>query len=231
MDQQDVARFETEAAEIIGAMKELFKEFENRIGEVVSVQRVSASEARNEGAQTARQLQELTRLSRSLVDEQRNLLARIEREWQLRIDSNAQRAGEAQAKAFGESIAHGLEDRLTDLASQVEVATRRYTWKSAWPWAFGVAFAIPLTAAVCLNASSPGGNQRVPDAEMRAKLNAAKPAFPINLSEAQAREALSKLSLCQVQKTLDWHACIEVDSPPHIGFGGMNPMRVAIRGM
>ena len=89
MDQQDVTRFETEAAEIIGAMKELFKEFEHRIGEVVSVQRLSASEARNEGAQAARQFQELTRLSKSLVDEQRNLLVRIEREWQLRIDSNA----------------------------------------------------------------------------------------------------------------------------------------------
>src|SRR3954468_1535350 len=230
MDQQDVARFETEAAEIIGAMKELFKEFEHRIGEVVSVQRVSASEARTEGAQAARQLQELTRLSKSLVDEQRNLLSRIEREWQLRIDSNAQRAGEAQAKAFGENIAQGLHDRLAELAAQVEVATRRYTWKSAWPWALGIAFAIPLTAAVCLNASSPSSAQPSPEA---AALSQPKftSAFAINLSEAQAREALSKLSLCQVQKTLDWHACIEVDSPPRIGFGGTTPLRVAIRGM
>ena len=86
MDQQDVTRFETEAPEIVGAMKELFKEFETRLGEVVSVRRVAASEARNEGAQAARQLQELTRLSKSLVDEQRNLLSRIEREWQLRIE-------------------------------------------------------------------------------------------------------------------------------------------------
>jgi hypothetical protein len=230
MDQQDVARFETEAAEIIGAMKELFKEFEHRIGEVVSVQRVSASEARNEGAQAARQLQELTRLSKSLVEEQRNLFARIEREWQLRIDSNAQRAGEAQAKAFGESISGGLRDRLAELASQVEVATRRYTWKSAWPWALGIAFAIPLTAAVCLNASSPNGAQPSPEAAALSKPKFTS-AFAINLSEAQAREALSKLSLCQVQKTLDWHACIEVDSPPRIGFGGTAPLRVAIRGM
>jgi len=230
MDQQDVARFETEAAEIIGAMKELFKEFENRIGEVVSVQRVSASEARNEGAQAARQLQELTRLSKSLVDEQRNLLARIEREWQLRIDNNAQRAGEAQAKAFGENIARGLQDRLAELASQVEMATRRYTWKSAWPWALGIAFAIPLTAAVCLNASSPSGAQPSPEAAALSKPKFTS-AFAINLSEAQAREALSKLSLCQVPKTLDWHACIEVDSPPRIGFGGIDGPRVAIRGM
>ncbi len=231
MDQQDVARFETEAAEIVGAMKELFKEFENRLGEVVSAQRVSASEARNEGAQAARQLQELTRLSKSLVDEQRNLLVRIEREWQLRIDGNAQRAGEAQAKAFGESIARGLQGRLAELASQVEVATRRYTWKSAWPWALGVAFAIPLTVAVCLNASSPHGSQPTPEAVALSKPKVGSSAFAINLSEAQAREALSKLSLCQVPKTLDWHACIEVDSPPRIGFGGVNGPRVAIRGM
>jgi hypothetical protein len=231
MNEQDVTRFETAAAEIVGAMKEIFKEFENRIGEVVSVLRVSASEARNEGAQAARQLQELTRLGKSLLDEQRAVLARIERDWQLRIDGNAQRAGEAQAKAFGESIARGLQEKLEDLASQVEIATRRYTWKSAWPWAMGVAFAIPLTVAVFLSASSPSANQPSAEAPPLSKHSATSSAFAINLSEAQAREALSKLSLCQVPKTLDWHACIEVDSPPRIGFGGLNGQRVAIRGM
>lgn len=230
MNQQDLTRLETEAAEIVGAMKELFKEFENRIGEVVSVQRVSASEARNEGAQAAQRLQELTRLAKTLVDQQRNLFARIEQDWQLRIDSNAQRAGEAQAKAFGESIAQGLQTRLAELTSQVEVATRRYSWKAAWPWALGVAFAIPLTVAVCLSASTPRGGQPNP-APVLSKPNFGRSAFAVNLSETQAREALSKLSLCQAPKTLDWHACIEVDSPPRIGFGGNDRPRVVIRGM
>ena len=45
MNQQDLARLETEAAEIVGAMKDLFKEFENRLGALVSVQRMASSEA------------------------------------------------------------------------------------------------------------------------------------------------------------------------------------------
>ena len=36
---------------------------------------------------------------------------------------------------------------------------------------------------------------------------------------AQTRAAVSKLSLCQVPKTNDWHACIEVDNPPRMGLG------------
>ena len=231
MKQQDLTRLETEAAEVVGAMKELLKEFENRIGEVVHVHRISASEARTEGAQAAQRLYELTRNSKTLLDQQRDLVARIEQSWQLRIDSNAQRAGEVQAKAFGENIAQGLQARLAELASKVEVATGRYTWKSAWPWALGVAFAIPLTAAVCLNASSPRGNPSNAETPPLSKPNFSRPALAVNLSEAQAREALSKLSLCQVPKTLDWHACIEVDSPPRIGFGGVNGPRVAVRGM
>src|ERR1700758_3700637 len=155
MDPQDLARLETEAAEIVGAVKELFKEFENRLGEVVSMQRVSASEARSEGAQATRHLQELAQLSKTLVDQQRTLLARIEQDWQFHIDSNAQRAGEAQAKAFGESIAKGLQGRLADLASQVDASTRRYTWQSSLRWVLGIAIAIPLTVVICVNAFLP----------------------------------------------------------------------------
>src|SRR6185312_4298037 len=124
-------------------------------GEMVSVQRVSASEARTEGAEAVQQLQELTRCSKSLVDEQRSLLARIEQEWQLRIDSNAQRAGEAQAKAFGESIARGLQGRLSELAAQVETSTRQLTWKSSLRWVLGIALSIPLTVAICVGAFVP----------------------------------------------------------------------------
>src|ERR1700722_6797723 len=105
MNQQDLARLETEAAEIVGAMKDLFKEFENRLGELVSAQRIASSEARAEGAQVTKDQHELGRSARILVGEQRDLVARIERDWQLRIDSNAQRAGEVHAQAFGENIA------------------------------------------------------------------------------------------------------------------------------
>jgi hypothetical protein len=55
MNEQDVARFEAQAAETVGAMKELFQEFERQIGEAVSAQRLAGSEARSEGAKRARE--------------------------------------------------------------------------------------------------------------------------------------------------------------------------------
>lgn len=232
MNQQDLTRLETEAAEIVGAMKELFKEFEKRIGEVVSVQSVSASEARTEGAQAVQHLQELTRLSKSLVDQQRSLLARIERDWQLRIDSNAQRAGEAQAKAFGESIAGGLQERLADLGAQVEASARQFTWKSSLRWGLGVAMAIPLTVAVCVSVFLPR-TEKKPSVERPplSQPDIGKSGGASGLTAAQTREVLSKLSVCEVAKTADWHACIEVDSPLRMGLGAVDKPRVVVRGM
>ncbi len=234
MDHQDVAltRLESEAAETVGAMRELFKEFEKRIGEVVSVQRLSSSEARTEGARVLQHLQELARCSKSLVDQQRSVLARIEQEWQLRIDCNAQRAGEAQAKAFGESIAQGLQGRLADLATQVETCTRQLAWRSSLRWVVGIALAIPLTVAICVSAILPTAEQspNVARAELSAP-DLGKPGSAIGLSAAQTREALSKMSVCEVAKTADWHACIEVDSPPRMGLGAVDKPRVVVRGM
>jgi hypothetical protein len=155
MTPQDLARLETEAAEILGAMKDLFKEFEKRLGEVVSAQRIAASEARAEGVQVTKDLHELGRSARILVREQRDLVACIEREWQLRIDSNAQRAGEAQAQAFGANIARGLQAQIAELATDVKNSTRRFTWKSSLQWALGIAVAIPLTIGVCVSVLSP----------------------------------------------------------------------------
>jgi hypothetical protein len=234
MDHQDatLTRLESEAAETVGAMKELFKEFEKRIGEVMSVQRMSSSEARTEGAQVVQHLQELARCSKALVEQQRGALGRIEQEWQLRIDSNAQRAGEAQAKAFGERIAQGLQGRLEDLAAQVETSTRQLTWRSSLRWVLGIALAIPLTVAICVSIFQPSteGSRNVAKAEVTVP-DLGKPGSAIGLSPAQTRDALSKISVCEVAKTADWHACIEVDSPPRMGLGALDKPRVVIRGM
>ena len=184
MDPQDLARFETDAAEIVGAMKELFAEFEKRLGEVVSAQRVATSEARAEGAHVTQQLQELGRFAKNLVAEQRNLLTRIDRDWQMHIDSNAQRAGEAQAKAFGESIARGLQEQLAELATQVEASTRRLTWKTSLRWALGIGIAIPIAINLGVQAIAPSVE----------KLSVA------GLTPEQTREALSKLVPCRVAK-------------------------------
>jgi hypothetical protein len=230
MNQQDLERFETEVAEIVGAMKELFKEFEKRLGEVVSAQRVASSEARAEGAQISKDLHELGRSARIMVVEQRDLLARIEREWQLRIDHNAQRAGEVQAQAFGESIARGLQEQLAELAADVKSSMKRFTWKSSLQWVLGIAIAIPLTVAVCVTVFRPHV-EPIAEKPITAKLSAAMPVV-IGLTADQTREAVSKLSLCQVTKTYDWHACIEVDTAPRMGLSSVDkPPRVAVRGM
>lgn len=233
MNQQDLERFETEAAEIVGAMKDLFREFERHLGEIVSAQRIASSEARAQGAEVTKDLHELRLYTRTLVNEQRDLVARIERDWQLRIDANAQRAGEAQAKAFGENIARGLQGQLATLTADVKRATQRLTWKSSLQWALGIAIAIPLTVGVCLSVLSPRIDTR--ETPNVGKLATSKPSVGIpsvvGLTAAQTRAAVSKISLCQVPKTNDWHACIEVDNPPRMGFGAVDKPRVVIRGM
>ena len=115
MNEQDIEQ----AAEIVGSMKDLYREFEDRLGEIVSAQRIASSEARAEGAQVAKDLHELRTSAQILVDEHRALVARLDREWQLHIDANAQRAGEAQAQAFGANIARGLQGQLEELPAHV----------------------------------------------------------------------------------------------------------------
>jgi hypothetical protein len=216
MDSQDLARFETDVAEIVGAMKDLFAEFEKRLGEVVSAQRVTMSEARAESARVAQHLQELGRSAKTLVEDQRNLLTRIEREWQLRIDSNAQRAGEAQAKAFGENIARGLHVQLARLANQVEASTRHLTWKSSLRWALGIGLAIPLAINIGVQAIAPSGE---------------KLSVP-GLTPEQTRDALSKLVRCHRGNDWeDWHICIAVDVPPSLTKGANGEALAVVRGM
>jgi hypothetical protein len=217
MNPQDLARLETEAAEIVGAVKELFKEFENRLGEVVSVQRIAASESRAEGARAVQQLNELAVSARELVGTQRQLLTRIERDWQLHIDGNAERAGEAQAKAFGESIAQGLHERLAGLATEVEGATRRLSWKVVLGWALGIAIAIPLSISVGVQTFAPSVE----------KLSVA------GLTPEQTSDALSRVVRCRVNKNdwHDWHVCIAVDDSPRLAKGASGEALVVLRGM
>jgi hypothetical protein len=232
MNQQDLARLETEAAEIVGAMKDLFREFERDLGEIVSAQRMASTEARAEGSQVTKDLHELRTSARIMVGEQRDLLTRIERDWQLRIDTNAQRAGEAHAQAFGENIARGLQERLEGLAAEVKASTRRFTWRSSLPWVLGIAIAIPLTVGVCVSAFLPQAAEKPPVVErpLTSKPGVGLPSA-IGLTAAQTREAVSKLSLCQAPKTNDWHACFEVDNPPRMGLGSVDKPRVVVRGM
>ena len=227
MNQQDLVRLETEAAEVVGAMRDLFREFERHLGEIVSAQRLASTEARAEGATVIKDIHELRTSAGIIVREQRDLVARIEKEWQLRIDQTAQRAGEAQAKAFGENITRGLQAQITALEAEVKRATegtQGFAWKTSIRWVLGIAFAIPLTVGICVSAlaphDSPAGEQT------------GKAVIPnMALTSAQTQEAVAKLSLCQVPRINGWHVCIEADNPPRVGFGEDDKARVVVRGM
>ena len=138
--------------------------------------------------------------ARTVVDEQRAIVSRLEREWQLRIDSNAQRAGEAQAQAFGAGIARGLQGQLEELAADVKSATQRYTWKSLLQWTLGIAIAIPLTVGVCVSVLSPHVESRVEQetVEKLAKPSGMPGVAGLGLTAAQTREVAARLSWCQL---------------------------------
>lgn len=217
MNPQDLERLEREAAEIIGAMKALLNEFESRLGEVVSAQRVAESELRAESTHITRHLRELATHARELAADQRTLLTRIERDWQLEIDENAQRAGAAQAQAFGERIAAGLEARLAELVGEVERATRRLTGKIALRWTLGLAIAVPLMVMLSLSAFMP----RPPD-----------PSIP-GLTAEQAHAVLSRITPCwpRWNDIRDMHVCVVTDDPPRLARGPHEEAVVIVRGM
>lgn len=227
MDQQDLVRFESEAAEVVGAMKELFKEFERHLGEVVSAQRMASSEARAQGAEVTKDIHELRSSARIMVTEQRELLARLEREWQLRIDETAKRAGETQAKAFGAHIAQGLQGQIMALGAEVKRATQAtqgLAWKTSLRWVLGIALAIPLTVGICVSALSPHDPSSAEPIRKAVIPNMA-------LTAAQTQEAIDKLSLCQAPRLNGWHVCVEADNPPRVGFGEDDKPRVFVQGM
>jgi hypothetical protein len=229
MNQQDLVRLESEAAEVVGAMRDLFREFERHLGEIVSAQRMASTEARAEGAQVTKDLHELRTSAKVLVSDHRELVARIEREWQLRIDQTAQRAGEAQAKAFGENITRGLQAQIAALGSEVKRATQAtqvLAWKTSLRWVLGIALAIPLTVGIGVSALSPH------DSSAGEQGTAGKAVIPnMALTSAQMQEAIDKLSLCQAPKINGWHVCIEADNPPRVGFGEDEKPRVFVQGM
>ena len=226
MNQQDLVRLETEAAEVVGAMRDLFREFERHLGEIVSAQRMASTEARAEGAKVTKDLHELRTSAKVLVSDHRDLVARIEREWQLRIDQTSQRAGEVQAKAFGASIAQGLQGQITALEAEVKRATQAtqgLAWKTSLRWIFGIALAIPLTVGICVSALSSR------DSSFGEQTGKVIPNMA--LTSAQTQEAVAKLSLCQVPRIDGWHVCVEAENPPRVGFGEDEKPRVVVRGM
>jgi hypothetical protein len=214
MTPQDLNHLESTAAEILGTLKSLFTQFESHLTETTTLHRTATTQATQD-------LHTLRTTAQTLLSEQRALITRLEKDWHLRIDQTAHRAGEAQAQAFGEKITQGLQAKVDDLSNRLESTTRNLTWKNNFRWAAGIAVAIPLTIGICVTALVPPRDDL-----------AQHPPIAIGLTPAQAQEAVTKLSYCQVPRSTDgWHVCIEVENPPRIGYGEDDQPRMVVRGM
>jgi hypothetical protein len=196
VNEQELVRLETDAAEVVGAAKELFKAFEERLGEVMASQRLASSEARNEAANARALLRKLVQRAEETASDQRAALDMLRENWWFNIEENAKASGAEMALTFGEKITEGLEQRLTRLTEDVERATRRFGWISALKWGTGIAFGIALSIAI-------GVWALVPSVE--------------GLSHPQVRAAMARIVRCQVGKEL--HVCVQLDQKPVVAEG------------
>jgi len=213
MKEQDI----DQVAEITAAAKQLFGAFEVQLGEVMASQRLAGKEANEAFADTRRALQRLLHHAQEASDAVREAQEGLFRGWQAHVAENSKAAGSEMARRFGEEIAKGLENRLAELAGQVETATRRLAWKSILSWTLGIAIAIPLTVDVGIHAFMPSvEDMTIP-----------------GLSVAQTHDVLTRIHLCwpDPRKQQDFHVCVVTDDPPHITRDPWEKPAVIARGM
>jgi hypothetical protein len=208
MNDQTVDRFEAELTEILGAMKQLFGEFERRLGEAVSAQRLASSEARAEAADARAILRKLVQRAEETADGQRQALAMLREKWWFNIEQNAKASGAGMAQEFGEKIAAGLEKRLKALSADVESVTRRFQWVTALKWGAGVGAGIVFVIALGVNALTPQAD---------------------GISSQQLQAAVAELVPCQLEK--ERHICVRLDDKPQLSkLQGGTPVAV-VRGL
>jgi len=207
-DGPDIEHFEAQAAQTVGEMKALFREFENRLGEVVSGQRLASSESRNEAAKARAALEELTRQANALVDGQRRALDEVRQGWRLHVAENSRAAGEEIARAFGAQIADGLKQQLQGMCSAVERATKRFRWTTTLTWTAGIGVAIVLTIGLGVWAVLPGAG---------------------GLPWPYLRVAAMRLQPCEVDRVI--HVCAAVDDKQRMARSADGEPLVVIRGM
>ena len=208
MNDAAIERLEAEATEVLGAMKELFREFEKRLGEAVSAQRLASSEARAEAADARAILRKLVKRAEETADEQRQALEMLRENWWFNIEENAKASGAGMAQEFGERIGAGLEKRLKALGADVERVTRRFQWVTALKWGAGVGLGIVLVIALGVNALTPQVN---------------------GLSSQQLRAAVAELVPCQVDK--ERHVCVKLGDRPQFAKGSRGPPIAVVRGL
>ncbi len=208
MNDAAIERLEAEATEVLGAMKELFREFEKRLGEAVSAQRLASSEARAEAADARAILRKLVKRAEETADEQRQALEMLRENWWFNIEENAKASGAGMAQEFGERIGAGLEKRLKALGADVERVTRRFHWITALKWGVGVGLGVVLVIALGVNALTPQAD---------------------GLSSQQLRAAVAELVPCQVDK--ERHVCIKLDDKPQLARLPGGPPIAVVRGL
>lgn len=188
MNDQTLGRLEAEAGEILRTAKDLFGEFERRLGEAVSAQRPANSEARNEAAEVQATLRELVKLAEAAADAQREALDELSNRWWFYVEGEAKHTGADMARGFGEEIAAGLEKRLKGLSARVEPVANRFGWVTALKWGAGIGVGIALTILIGVWALTP---------------------WVDGLTDSQVRAAIAQLVPCQVDKAR--HVCIKLD--------------------
>ena len=208
MNDAAIERLEAEATEVLGAMKELFREFEKRLGEAVSAQRLASSEARAEAADARAILRKLVKRAEETADDQRQALEMLRENWWFNIEENAKASGAGMAQEFGERIGAGLEKRLKALGADVERVTRRFQWVTALKWGAGVGLGIVLVIALGVNALTPQVD---------------------GLSSQQLRAAVAELVPCQVDK--ERHVCVNLGDRPQFAKGSGGPPIAVVRGL
>jgi len=208
MNEQDAERFEAQAVATLAAMKELFDEFQKRLGEVVAAQRLASSEARSEGAKARAALEEISRQARAIAEAQRQAIAELRGEWRLHVAENSKAAGAEMAVSFGEEIAAGLERKLVTMTQEVERATGRFEWVTALKWSGGVAVGIVLTIGLGVWALLPN----VP-----------------GVSPLRVRVAMSQIGPCQIGE--EQHVCMLLENPPRFTKGPDGKTVIVVRGL
>ncbi len=208
MNDAAIERLEAEATEVLGAMKELFREFEKRLGETVSAQRLASSEAAASAADARAVLRKLLERVEETADEQRQALEMLRENWWFNIEQNAKASGAGMAQEFGEKIAEGLEKRLKVLGGRVDRVVKQFHWVTALKWGAGIAAGIVIIVALGVNALTPQAH---------------------GLSGKELQAAVAELVPCQVEK--ERHVCVRLDDKPRLSkLEGGTPIAV-VRGL
>jgi hypothetical protein len=189
----DIEGFEARAAETIGEMKALFAEFKDRLGEVVSAQRLANSEARNEAAKSRAAFEELVQQAKAIVGRQDQALKALREGWRMHVAENSRVAGEEIARAFGTQIASALTHQLDGMSTRVERVTLRFGWMSWLKWTAGIAFGIVLTIGLGVAALLPR-------------------AAGLPWHDIQA--AAARLQVCEIDH--ETHVCIATDNKARV---------------